>query len=67
MATATTGMAGFLTRVRGALADDGRADAELVREYLHSRSDTAFAELVRRFAPMVWGVCRRTVRDTQLA
>ncbi len=34
MATATTGMAGFLTRVRGALADDGRTDAELVRAFV---------------------------------
>jgi RNA polymerase sigma factor (sigma-70 family) len=64
---ATTGMAGFLTRVRHTLAPDDRPDAELVRDYLRTRSDEAFAELVRRFAPMVWGVCRRTVGHVQSA
>jgi RNA polymerase sigma factor (sigma-70 family) len=59
--------AGFLTRVRGGLAGDVRPDADLVREYVESRSETAFAELVRRFAPMVWGVCRRTVGHHQHA
>jgi RNA polymerase sigma factor (sigma-70 family) len=67
MTATTTGLAGFLLRVRGALADDARPDADLVRDYAAARSDDAFAELVRRFAPMVWGVCRRTVGDRHLA
>ena len=67
MMTATTGLTGFLSRERGALADDARPDAELVREYAVARSDDAFAELVRRFAPMVWAVCRRTVGDRHSA
>jgi RNA polymerase sigma factor (sigma-70 family) len=64
---ATTGLAGFLTRVRHTLAPDDRPDGELVRDYLRTRSDAAFAELVRRYAPMVWGVCRRTVGHVQSA
>ncbi|MCU0704054.1 MAG: sigma-70 family RNA polymerase sigma factor, partial [Fimbriiglobus sp.] len=51
-------LAGFLTRIG---TPDARTDGELVREYAITGNDAAFAELVRRFAPMVWGVCRRTV------
>src|SRR5207302_1849200 len=29
--------------------------------YLEKRDDTAFAALVRRHGPMVWGVCKRIV------
>lgn len=65
--TATTGTIGsFLNRVR-ALANDSCSDSELVREYAGSRSDATFAELVRRFGPMVWGVCRRTIGHEQSA
>jgi RNA polymerase sigma factor (sigma-70 family) len=64
---ATPGLAGFFTRVRSTLTADDRSDAELVRTFAGSRSEPAFAELVRRFAPMVWGVCRRTVGHHQSA
>lgn len=64
---ATTGLGGFLTRVRHTLAADDRTDADLLRTFADTRSDPAFAELVRRFAPMVWGVCRRTVGHHQHA
>lgn len=67
MATATAGAAGFLTRVRGSLADETRTDAELVGAFAAARSEEAFDELVRRFAPMVWAVCRRRVGDRHLA
>ena len=65
--TATTALNGFLTRVRDSLGADPRTDAELVREFAGTRSEAAFAELVRRFSPMVWGVCRRTVGQHHLA
>ncbi|MBP3957158.1 sigma-70 family RNA polymerase sigma factor [Gemmata sp. G18] len=57
----TTAVTGFLTRTRWGAARDVRTDAELVREFAATGSEGAFAELVRRFAPMVWGVCRRVV------
>lgn len=41
-------------------ADDGRA--HLVR-FVADRDDAAFAELVARFGPMVFGVCRRVLCD----
>ena len=36
-------------------------DASLVGRFVRSREDAAFAELVRRHGPMVWGVCSRAL------
>jgi RNA polymerase sigma factor (sigma-70 family) len=58
---------GFADHLRRGLPADPRADGELVREYAATGSEAAFAELVRRFSPLVWGVCRRAVHDRQLA
>jgi RNA polymerase sigma factor (sigma-70 family) len=44
------------------LADDC-TDSELLQRYSSSRSDGAFAELVRRHGPMVYGTCRRIANN----
>jgi RNA polymerase sigma factor (sigma-70 family) len=57
-----------LQTLRGAtLPDDaaGRTDGQLLESYLHSREEAAFAALVRRHGPMVWGVCHRILRSHQ--
>jgi RNA polymerase sigma factor (sigma-70 family) len=39
------------------------ADAELIQHFVNGRDHHAFAILVRRHGPMVFGVCRRVLRD----
>lgn len=50
-----------------ALAADSEPDAELLRRFADAGDDRAFAALVRRFGPMVLGVCRRVARDEHAA
>ena len=64
MAATRTG--GVLERLRtAALARDGcgLSDGQLLERYAAGRDEAAFAALVRRHGPMVFGVCRRVLRD----
>ena len=45
----------------------GESDQELLVEFSKTRNDQAFAELVRRHGPLVFGVCRRVLGSTHAA
>jgi RNA polymerase sigma-70 factor (ECF subfamily) len=50
---------------RAALLRDGAGltDGQLLESFLNRRDEAALEVLVRRHAPMAWGVCRRILRD----
>jgi RNA polymerase sigma factor (sigma-70 family) len=43
------------------------SDQELLTRFCIDREETAFAFLVQRHGPMIWGLCQRLVKDYQLA
>jgi RNA polymerase sigma factor (sigma-70 family) len=53
-------------REAGAPTDGaGLTDGQLLDRYVRGREEAAFAALVRRHGPMVWGVVRRVLRGHQ--
>src|ERR1700738_1449091 len=52
-------VSGFLAPAR----DAGATDAELLDRFVAHRDGPAFAALLQRHGPMVFGVCRRVLRD----
>jgi DNA-directed RNA polymerase specialized sigma24 family protein len=53
--------------IRRIVGDGGTepTDRELLQRFTTARDETAFATLVERHGPLVWGVCRRALRHRQ--
>jgi RNA polymerase sigma factor (sigma-70 family) len=57
----TTEVIQYLRRAVLLRDGSGMTDGQLLDCFLTQRDDAAFAALVRRHGPMVWGVCRRVL------
>jgi RNA polymerase sigma factor (sigma-70 family) len=65
---ATNQLRDVLHALRGATLpreEAGLTDGQLLENYVRGREEAAFAALVRRHGPMVWGVCRRVLVSHQ--
>ncbi len=54
----------YLHRLNGAAPGELPDDAELLRRFAAKHDEAAFAALVARHGPMVWGVCKRLLHRT---
>jgi len=55
----------YIRQIAGAPAGQNLTDQELLHNFTTDRDEAAFAILVQRHGPLVWGVCRRVLRQTQ--
>lgn len=63
MTTSRTGAIVRRLRAGGPTPPTGQTDGELLERFVRHRDEAAIEVLVRRHAPMVWGVCRRILRN----
>jgi RNA polymerase sigma factor (sigma-70 family) len=63
MATAPATLLLHHVRRLAAEPDDSLPDAELLRKFTRDADPRAFATLLRRHGPMVWGACRRVLHS----
>src|ERR1700722_2108000 len=52
-----------LAYLRGHAIETGSAEKQLLARFVEHRDQDAFAELVYRHGPLVWGVCRRNLAN----
>src|SRR5215472_1220185 len=52
-----------LRRIASAQRDASLSDAQLLEQYVVQREEAAFAALLERHGPTVFGVCRRVLQD----
>src|SRR5262245_37459410 len=57
-------LSGILVHLRrSALVHEQFTDAQLLERFVCRRDEAAFQALMQRHGPMVWGVCRRVLRN----
>ncbi len=64
----STALVAGIRHLREVMTLQGRhddSDEQLLHAFTAQRDDSAFAALVRRYGPLVLGVCRRVLRHTQ--
>jgi RNA polymerase sigma factor (sigma-70 family) len=59
----TSRLSGVLNHLHDDLKNAGPSDGQLLERYLARRDETAFAAIVRRHGPRVFGVCRRVLKN----
>lgn len=52
-----------LRRLMAVQAGGDQSDGQLLERFLAAKDETAFEGLLERHGPLVWGVCRRVLRD----
>jgi RNA polymerase sigma factor (sigma-70 family) len=55
----------YIRQIAGASASQELTDQELLESFASCRDEAAFAVLVQRHGPLVWGVCRRVLHQAQ--
>jgi RNA polymerase sigma factor (sigma-70 family) len=55
----------YLRRLAGAPRGGDQNDQELLRRFAHNRDEDAFTTIVEKYGPMVLGVCRRILQNSQ--
>lgn len=54
----------YLQRMLGRAEEVSAADEQLLTRFAHGRDEAAFEDLVQRYGPLVFGVCRRLLANT---
>src|SRR5438128_8969604 len=55
----------YLRRLAGAPRGGEQNDPELLERFAHHRDEDAFTTIVEKYGPMVLGVCRRILHNSQ--
>jgi RNA polymerase sigma factor (sigma-70 family) len=55
----------YIRQMVGAPGSQALTDQELLHDFAADRDESAFTILVQRHGPLVWGVCRRVLHQTQ--